>query len=164
MDHRYTAPDGSEVEAWQLTETSRYQHKDWPEWLDGRWFLTVDGDTWLDINGREIPFPDYSWLTWNGVQAEVVNAQAFESYVKLVPDLPVTPAAPEVETDLWEDDYKTLMTDILVALELGEEDGDLLARVKAVVAKRVTWCDCPPGQCEGGDRWSCRQNSPLIDK
>jgi hypothetical protein len=161
MDRRYTAPDGSEVEAWQLTETSRYAQKEWPDWLDSRWFLTVDNETWLDLNGREIPLPDYSWITWNGVQAEVVNAMAFEGYVKVVQEAPAPdPQAQEALPPTNE--YSELMSEILVVLELDEADGDALAELKKVVAKRVTWCACAPGMCEGGDRWSCRQNSPLA--
>jgi hypothetical protein len=44
-------------------------------------------------------------------------------------------------------------------------DGDVDA-AKSVLAKALgdetNWCTCAPGQCSGGPRWGCRQNSPLV--
>ena len=50
-DFRYTMPDGSVVEGFQMTEDMRYQEKKWPEWMNSRYLVTYDhGEHRLNIN------------------------------------------------------------------------------------------------------------------
>lgn len=51
-----------------------------------------------------------------------------------------------------------------IALEM-MLDGDDVAALKVLrqaLADETEWCACSPGQCSGGPRWGCRQNSPLV--
>jgi hypothetical protein len=166
MDRRYIAPDGSEIEAWQLTETSRYQDKLWPDWMDSRWFVTIDGDTWLDINGREIQVPGYAWIVYNGAQVDVVPAQAFEAYDKVVKEPPPAEEPTEQPTTLIDE---TPFDDALPVLqylwEVGEAGGveELRDELAKAIRIRTTWCVCAPGECkQQGNRWGCREESPLL--
>ena len=34
--------------------------------------------------------------------------------------------------------------------------------LKRALSDETVWCSCAPGNCVGGPRWSCRQNSPLV--
>lgn len=172
-DFRYIAPDGSEVQGWQLTETTRYQNKEWPEWMDSRWFMTVDGETWLDIGGTEMRVPDYSWIvkTETG-DIQVVGYVAFEQYDKVVKEVIIETvddnqaqsAAPEISGA--PSAHADVLSELKVLFEVGEAGGAeaVHAELKAAISRYVSWCDCPPNQCQGGDRWSCRQNSPLVFK
>lgn len=54
--------------------------------------------------------------------------------------------------------------ELVTILELFVE-GETSAGIKALkscLLQRVTWCNCAPGACEGGDRLGCRTNSPLV--
>ena len=167
-DYRYTLGDRT-VEAYQITEASRYRQSEWPNWLDSRSFITIDGATWIDIAGKEQRVPDLAWivLTETG-NMEVVGSMEFENYVKLVKDAPDPHLIPTAAEPVPEADTSDLLIDIQAAiqaaitlLKMGEAD-EALNVLTGTITKRVTWCTCPPGQCEGGDEWSCREKSPLL--
>lgn len=167
-DIRYVDPVGAEVEAYQITDSSRYQNQLWPEWLSPRDFITIDGEAWLDLDGKEVKIPPYGWIVWNGVEKVVVGAMAFEAYDKVVKEptmIDLVQAKPEQAPMVGPGaaDFAELMLELQVALEVGLIDsGDGMDALKKVITKRVTWCTCAPGQCEEGDRWSCRKESPLT--
>lgn len=62
-DFRYTMPDGSVVEGFQMTEDMRYQEKKWPEWMNSRYLVTYDhGEHRLNINDVETKIPHFGWV------------------------------------------------------------------------------------------------------
>ena len=164
-DYRYIAPDGSTVEAWQLTETSRYQDKEWPAWLQSRWFMTVDNATWLDVDGEEMKLPELSWVVWEDGHVAVVDPYKFEEYQKMVPEELITTEPNEVvmppeAQNATLDELKELWA---VGETLGAEG--VYAALKEAISRHTVWCSCPPGQCRlepDADRWGCRSNSPLL--
>jgi hypothetical protein len=43
------------------------------------------------------------------------------------------------------------------------EPTETLAFLNDALSKRVNWCACSPGSCDGEwDQWGCRKNSPLV--
>lgn len=76
---------------------------------------------------------------------------------KVVPIAPAPEAAPAPSA-----------SDLRPKAEIAYEmlaDGDVEAGIKVLrgaLADETEWCSCPPGQCAGGPRWGCRQNSPLV--
>jgi hypothetical protein len=164
-DFRYINPEGIEVEAFQITETSRYQDKLWPDWLNSRMFMTVNGnEDWLVQGSEELKIPQYGWLVNHpsaGIQ--IVDAFSFEAYDKVVKEVPeeLPEAEPEQPRDPLQD---PVLTELKVLYEVGEAGGSeaVHKELKNAIARRILWCNCPPGLCEGGDRWSCRQKSPLV--
>lgn len=67
QDFRYKMPDGSEVEAFQMTEATRYQEGLWPDWMNSKMLLTVEGGGgrkkhYLNINDVETEIPEYGWI------------------------------------------------------------------------------------------------------
>lgn len=171
MDHRYTAPNGAEVQAYQITETSRYTQKLWPDWLDSRWFMTIDNQTWLDINGRELRVPDYAWVVNNGVEISVIDALEFEAYDKVVKEVEMDPSTQDLvdsgglpEAQALRISQDVVLEELKVLWEVGETGGadELKKELKKQIGSRMTWCTCPPGQCAEAERWSCRENSPLV--
>lgn len=163
-DYRYINPEGIEVEAFQVTETSRYQDKLWPDWLNSRMFMTVNGnEDWLVQGSEEIKIPQYGWLVNHpsaGIQ--IVDAFSFEAYNKVVKE--PEPVVDPVMNTLPDSTDSAVLLELKVLYEVGEEGGAeaVHKELKNAIARRMTWCDCPPGICEGGDRWSCRQKSPLV--
>lgn len=51
-----------------------------------------------------------------------------------------------------------------IALELMIEGDTSSAQkvLKQALSDETQWCSCVPGSCDGGPRWGCRQNSPLV--
>ena len=171
-DFRYVK-DGVEVEAYQITDESRYAQKEWPDWLDSRQFITVDGQHYFIIGGDEIPIP---WLGWilkdTSDRLSLMQALDFENYAKVVPD-PPDPMTVDVIADTLihksmlgpqDQTVSDLLLEIQVAIELMQNDNsdNALKHLIAAISKRTTWCECPPGECVGGDVWSCREKSPLV--
>jgi hypothetical protein len=87
-DFRYTLND-EEVEAFQVTEDTRYQEKRWPEWMQSRYLMTIDGHEWLTVNEVETEIPTLGWILRraNG-QIEAVDYSIMEEAVKTVVDEP----------------------------------------------------------------------------
>ena len=166
MDFRYTK-DGIEVEAYQITDESRYQLD--PSWLDSNDFLTIDGLHWIKLGGEELPLPQYGWIVLHSDgRKTIVPALEFETYVKVVPLAPdpMLQTAEAVSGAVSEYSFATseLLVDVQVAIELlqGGNNEDALKHLVGVIAKRVVWCTCAPGECVGADKWSCRTKSPLV--
>lgn len=162
-DFRYIAPNGEEVEAFQLTETSRYQDKSWPDWLNSRMFMTVNGtEDWLVEGSEERKIPQYGWLVKTAGGIQIPDALAFEEYDKVVKEVvEEVYDEPELHGDPLQD---PVLIELKVLYEVGEAGGSdaVHKELKNAIARRILWCNCPPGLCEGGDRWSCRQKSPLV--
>lgn len=180
QDHRYTAPNGSTVEAYQITEASRYTQKLWPEWIDSRWFMTVDGQTWLDINGNERPLPAYAWIVNNGGAIEVVEAQDFEAYDKVVKETPLEeiaegnvdslfnekPPVIRVDADMTRALVDATYESLAGIFKIGSEHGAQAAmdEIRKRLMEATHWCNCAPGECKQSGGMGCRQNSLLIER
>ena len=218
-DFRYTMPDGSEVEAFQITPRTRYQEREWPPWMNSKWLMTVDKEEWLNINDVETPIPKFGWIvklpngtvtvkSWDQMEhadkfvkeqpvvhppAEVDEVALLQLASRLTgksveeleqeqlregrtarkpPPEPAMAAPEKTVTIRDEDTYLTVspepatdlieeLVDVYSSLADGE---DVTARTKLrnILAQRVTWCNCPPGQCAGSDRLGCRVHSPLA--
>jgi hypothetical protein len=97
-DFRYEMPDGSEVEAFQLTEATRFQEKGWPDWMDSRYLMTkesVDGGkktNWLNINDVETEIPVYGWIVNEGGRIYCVEYEVMEQAEKVVPEVVPIPS------------------------------------------------------------------------
>lgn len=87
---------------------------------------------------------------------------------KLIPrktPLTVVPTIIEEATDLAAANKdQDLEDDVCAAIGMlqGEAPENALDTLMASMLSRVTWCDCNPGRCKGGDILGCRQNSPLV--
>lgn len=168
LDFRYTIGD-IEVEAFQITETSRYQDKLWPDWMDSRQFLTVDGETWITLGSEEIKIPYLGWLVrGSSGQISVVDALDFEKYQKVVQNVTVLPLAVPTEVITLPAPVRDdeLLADTKLVFEMLQMDSYDEARklLTTMLSKRTTWCNCSPGLCEKADPWSCREKSPLVKK
>jgi hypothetical protein len=85
-DFRYEK-DGAEIEAFQLTPATRYQESVQPAWFDSRWFMTVDNEEWLNVNGQEMRIPKYGWIARDrSGNITVRDAMEMEAWHKVVPD------------------------------------------------------------------------------
>lgn len=205
LDFRYER-DGITIEAFQLTAATRYQEGLWPEWMDSRWFMTVNNEEWLDINGNEMKVPKLGWICRSDAgNVEIKTAQEMELWQKVVPNVEVhhpetkvkdekallelaaklkgiSVEELEAEQELKKqnplhvvqseppvsvpatDKTSVPVTELVIVLDLfaqGKADGAADA-LKYALTQRVSWCSCSPGNCEGGDRLGCRQNSPLL--
>ena len=107
-DFRYVMPDGSEVEAFQMHEASRYQQKDWPEWMDSKLLMTkqnAEGKNthWLNVGDVETEIPQYGWIVRrsNG-SITAVDYSVMEAAEKVVREIPNVPEAlkPQSESAL----------------------------------------------------------------
>ncbi len=176
-DFRYTIGDKT-IEGYQITEASRYQDKLWPEWLHSGDFLTIDGATYIDMAGEEVPIPDLAWLVRDATGAmSVVDALEFENYVKVVPHVPETFDEPilvpgatvpyaEMAAPIADD---TLLIDckvVFAMLKIGSPEAcqEALNHMTTMLSSKTSWCNCAPGQCEKLDVWGCREQSPLVKK
>ena len=167
-DFRYIL-DGQEIEAYQITDETRYQQKQWPEWLDSRDFLTIDGMPWLQVGNEEIPIPQYGWIIVRGGVKEVVGWQTMENAEKVVPDVPkafeeeaTDPSQPPAVTKSHDD---KLLTEVTVAYELlkNEEYSAAEKVIRKSLSDRTEWCNCTPGNCQKvGEKAGCREHSPLL--
>lgn len=96
-DFRYTLPDGTEVEAFQVTEASRYQEDLQPDWMNSRMWLTAEGEggkktDYLKIGDSETEIPSYGWLMrMPSGTIQVVDYTVMEGAVKVVKEVPVIP-------------------------------------------------------------------------
>ena len=243
-DFRYEMPDGSEVEAFQLTEATRYNEKLWPDWFNSRMFMTADKEgkktQYLNINDVETEIPPYGWIVLEGGRIKVVDWEEMEHAEKVVPEiLPIPDKAKPLPDDALllaaklsgksveemreQDEMQVAKTNRLreemiarqsgIEPEISPEAEDLAAQREAEIAgkpvddllannsapgpqttddglilecamayeslkeghidagvsalhkalaPRVNWCNCAPGQCAGGERLTCRLNSPLA--
>lgn len=98
-DFRYTMPDGSEVEAFQLTPSSRYREKEWPEWMNSRYLVTYDhGEERLVIGNNEQVIPSYGWIVRDaGGTIKAVDYSVMEEADKVVKEVKVV--HPEAKVD-----------------------------------------------------------------
>ena len=161
-DFRYTIGDVT-VEAYQITESSRFAQKLWPEWLDSRSFLTIDGAAWFVLDGKEVEIPALAWIVRQpSGQLSFVDALDFENYAKVVPHVlevfddasaAAVPAAPV------DDDLLAEVREAFEMLQMGEDES-ALKRLRDSRAARAGWCECAPGLCDKQDKWGCRQHSP----
>lgn len=90
-DFRYTMADGTEVEAFQMDEGTRYQDGDWPDWMNARFLMTVDGENgreqWLNINDKESRIPKLGWVVqFPSGNIKAVDWSVMEEATKLVAD------------------------------------------------------------------------------
>jgi hypothetical protein len=167
-DFRYML-DGEEVQGFQMTDAMRYQEKLWPDWMDSRYLMTVDGQSWLNVNDVETKIPDLGWIIQKADgTVTAVSYEVMERAEKVVPDVPDTPVASVTPIETAKPDIvridSQLVTECAMAYEM-LADGQIEAGTKALrnsLSPRVAWCNCAPGQCAGGDRISCRLNSPLA--
>lgn len=166
-DFRYTL-DGAEIEGYQITDASRYQQSEWPDWLDSRNFLTIDNDNWIVINGEELPIPELGWLVKHkDGRMTIVDAFAFENAVKVVPHVPETfdlPTTEEFTERLLGQDDK-LLAEVTMAFEMMLEGEHSAAQsiLRNSLSDRTVWCECTPGNCQKtGGKLGCRVNSPLV--
>jgi len=104
-DFRYTLPDGTEVEAFQVTEASRYQEALYPDWMSSRMWLTTENDKgvkkhYLKVGETETEIPEYGWLMqMPSGNIQVVDYTVMEGATKLVKEIPSIPQAIEPMAD-----------------------------------------------------------------
>lgn len=100
-DFRYVMPDGSEVEAFQMTEDMRFQEKQWPEWMHSNYLMTIDKQNWLNINDVETEIPNLGWIVRDaGGTINAVDYFVMEKAEKVVPnEAPVRDEPSEVDED-----------------------------------------------------------------
>ncbi len=172
MDFRYVL-DGEEVEAFQITEETRYAQKLWPDWLDSRSFITQDGQQFF--GEAEIPIPYYGWLVLRGGDIKVTTWQIMEQAEKIVQrvieapeetnELGLAAVATEIHTQAVVPDDK-LLNEVTMAYEM-LKDGEVSAAEKILrnsLSDRTTWCNCQPGNCQKiGEKIGCRAHSPLVE-
>jgi hypothetical protein len=97
LDFRYEMPDGRVVEAFQLTEATRFQEKRWPDWMNSRILMTKESKdggkktNWLNINDVETEIPEYGWIVNEDGRITAVDYEVMETAVKLVADPVVIP-------------------------------------------------------------------------
>ncbi len=96
-DFRYEMPDGRIVEAFQMTEATRFQEKNWPDWMNSRMLMTkesTDGASktnWLTIDDVETEIPSYGWLVNDAGRIHAVEYEVMEQATKVVPEEVVIP-------------------------------------------------------------------------
>lgn len=128
-DFRYEMPDGSEVEAFQMTEDMRFQEKLWPEWMHSNYLMTIEGKSWLNISDVETEIPNFGWIVRNaGGTITAVDYSVMEKASKVVPDAP-----PERDEPSEVDEDKLVM---LAAKLAGQTVPEFLAAQKEKEAKR----------------------------
>jgi hypothetical protein len=202
-DFRYDK-DGELIEGFQLTPASRYQEKNWPEWMNSNWLMTIDGEEWLNINDVEARIPDLGWIVkmpdgsvtavphgYMETADKVVKEEA-PSYpeakvdeeallllgskltgksvdelraeqTKTIPAKPMPARESPPEPDPLPVADTGLLTEAAVAYEL-MDSGQIEAgmdMLQKACSRRVAWCNCPPGNCGGGEVLGCRLKSPL---
>jgi hypothetical protein len=94
-DHRYTL-EGQTIEAFQMTEATRYQQKHWPEWMDSRYLVTYEGgEQRLNINDVETKIPKFGWVVkYPDGSITAVGYEVMEGADKVVKEVVVkTPRA-----------------------------------------------------------------------
>lgn len=72
-----------------MTEDTRYQEKLWPEWMSSRYFMTIGGQEWLNINDVETEIPPFGWVVrYPSGSISAVDYSVMEAATKLVVDEP----------------------------------------------------------------------------
>ena len=108
-DFRYTMPDGSVVEAFQMTPAARYAEKTWPDWMNSRYLVSYShGEERLIINNTETTIPKLGWIVKDaGGTIKAVDAEVMERADKVVKEAEVVhPEAKVDEEKLLELAYK----------------------------------------------------------
>lgn len=110
-DFRYTMPDGSEIEAFQLTPQSAWKLEDWPPWLQKQ---TMSGETnrvyrpvgdagslYISLSTGEYAIEENAWIMHIGGELNVCSRDQFHPAEKVVPleVKAVTPAADGFDSD-----------------------------------------------------------------
>ena len=170
-DFRYTIGDKT-IEGYQITEASRYQDKLWPEWLDSRDFISVDGQNCIKIAGEKLPLPDLSWIVRDATgHMSIVDALEFENYVKVVPlvaerfnEIPADIPSAGMTMPATDDGLLLDCKVVFGMLKIGspEASQEALKHLTTMLSSRTKWCTCAPGQCQKLDVWGCREKSPLV--
>jgi len=104
-DFRYTMPDGSEIEGFQMTKAARYQQKHWPDWMDSRFLVSYShGEQRLNINDVEQKVPDFGWIIKDATGTiKAVDYTVMENAEKVVKEVDVVhPEQPVDEEALLE--------------------------------------------------------------
>ena len=170
-DFRYIL-DGEEVEAYQITEESRYAQSLWPEWLDSRQFITQDGAHYYGES--EQPVPLFYWMVLRRGAIEIMSWQVMETAQKVVPFEPEVfeesddeqGIAPIEQAAAAHTSEVKLLTEVTMAFEMLTQD-EVSAGTKILreaLASRTTWCNCSPGECKQvGEKIGCRMHSPLVN-
>ena len=104
QDFRYTMPDGSQVEAFQMTEATRYQEGLWPEWMNSKMLLTTEGTGgrkkhYLNINDVETEIPEYGWVVNNAGKITAVPYEVMELATKVTRIVPKVPDIAKPQSD-----------------------------------------------------------------
>lgn len=94
-DYRYKMPDGSEIEAYQLTAANAWMIDDWPPWLKKQSgaaevntvYRPVNdaGSLYISLPEGEFCIEEGAWLMHDGQSLSVCNADNFQSATKVVP-------------------------------------------------------------------------------
>lgn len=141
---------------------------------------------WLSLPSGDVELPPLAWVVrYSEGKLGYIEALEMENYVKVVPlplpvvhppadavapVLAVVPAVENVVGDITEM-RNEMLSAIKLLQEVGEDGGDDLSGkalealdyLKARMAARTKWCNCPPGQCEQPDDLDgCREKSPLL--
>lgn len=100
-DFRYTLPDGSEVEAFQMTDQTRYREKDWPAWMSSKFLVTYEGgEQRLIVNDFETVIPKFGWIIRRaGGEITAVGYEVLEAAVKVVKEEVIQAPAAEVDEE-----------------------------------------------------------------
>ena len=100
-DFRYTMEDGSEVEAFQMTPASRYQEKDWPEWMNSRFLVSYNnGEQRLNINDTETTIPKFGWIVRQpGGAITAVDYSVMEKAEKVIEETPIVHEEAKVDEE-----------------------------------------------------------------
>jgi hypothetical protein len=104
LDFRYKMPDGTTVEAFQMTEATRYQEGLWPEWMNSKMLLTTEGSGnrkkhYLNINDVETEIPEYGWVVNDAGKIKAVPYEVMELAEKVVRVVPKIPPVAEPQSD-----------------------------------------------------------------
>jgi len=194
-DFRYVSvdDDGSkfEIEAYQISQRSRYQNQEWPPWLkmqkrpDDMNAVFCDSSSpdnlTLALPGGERLLSTNNWVVqFKNGDLSVITDGDFQNFSKVlpVPEAPFIPPAdhPDMEDPRIKEvpilaavpdiapDVEELENAVCAALQkLASEDAEAAQLILAqAMSERVTWCDCAPGSCAEGPVLSCRRNSPLV--
>lgn len=104
-DFRYVMADGTEIEAFQMHEGSRYQEGGWPEWMDSKMLMTKvnnEGQSthWLNIADVETEIPPFGWIVKHpSGTIGVLDYETMEAASKVVRDVPKVPDISKPQPD-----------------------------------------------------------------
>lgn len=103
-DFRYTMPDGSVVEGFQVHEGTRYQEDEWPDWMNSRYLMTKESEGktthWLNISDVETEIPEFGWIIKpQGGNITAVGYDVMENATKVVRNVPKVPDVAEPQSE-----------------------------------------------------------------